>query len=291
MIPVVSAVRYNSAHQRSPLDWRGWLAFVVCCLVALVMLIPFAWLVRSSFMDAGQIFEFPPQWIPHPIAWTNYPDAVDAIPFGRYFLNTLFILVPTVVGTVLSTTLAAYGFARLRWKGRDVLFNVLLLTFMLPFVATLIPTFLLWTGLRLTNSDWPLVLPHWFGSDVFFIFLLRQFFRTIPSELDEAATLDGANPLQVVWHVIVPLSRPALATIAILSGLAAWNDFLDPLVYLNQSDKFTLALGLSEFTGLYSSQWHLLMAAATLIVLPVTVVFFFAQRYFTEGITLTGIKG
>jgi multiple sugar transport system permease protein len=162
---------------------------------------------------------------------------------------------------------------------------------MLPFVATLIPAFLLWTGLGLTNSDWPLVLPHWFGVDVFFIFLLRQFFRTLPRELDEAAILDGANPLQVLWHVVVPLSRPALVTVAILSGLAAWNDFLDPLIYLNESDKFTLALGLSEFTGLYSSQWHLLMAAATLIVLPVAVLFFFAQRYFVEGISLTGSKG
>ena len=269
---------------------RGWLLFGLCCVLAVVLLLPFAWLVRSSFMDAGQIFEFPPRWIPDPVTWTNYPDAVDAIPFVRYLGNTLMILVPTVIGTVISTTLAAYGFARLRWPGRDLVFNVLLLTFMLPFVATLIPTFLLWTGLHLTNTNWPLVLPHWFGSDVFFIFLLRQFFRTIPRELDEAAILDGANPLEVLWHVIVPLSRPALATIAILAGLAAWNDFLDPLVYLNQSDKFTLALGLSEFTGLYSSQWHLLMAASTLIVLPVLVIFFFAQRFFVEGIALTGIK-
>ena len=271
--------------------WRGWSAFLLCCVIGFVLLTPFAWLARSSFMDAGQIFEYPPRWIPDPFAWTNYPDAINAIPFVQYTLNTLWILVPTVVGTVISCTLAAYGFARLTWPGRDLLFYILLLTFMLPFDATLIPTFLLWTGLHLVNTDWPLVLPHWFGSDVFFIFLMRQFFRTIPRELDEAAILDGANPLQVLWHVIVPLSRPALATIAILSGLAAWNDFLDPLVYLNQSDKFTLALGLREFTGLYSSQWHLLMAAATLIVLPVIVIFFFAQRYFVEGITLTGIKG
>ncbi len=291
MSAVSSMARRPARGDGMPRGGGAWLAFMLGCLIAVVMLVPFAWLVRSSFMDAGQVFEFPPQWIPRPFAWTNYPDAINAIPFGLYFYNTLVILVPTVVGTVLSTTLAAYGFARLRWPGRDIVFNMLLLTFMLPFVATLIPTFLLWTGLHLTNSDWPLVLPHWFGSDVFFIFLMRQFLRTIPRELDEAAILDGANPIEVLWYIIVPLSRPALATIAILSGLAAWNDFLDPLVYLNQSDKFTLALGLSEFTGLYSSQWHLLMAAATLIVLPVIVIFFFAQRYFVEGITLTGIKG
>jgi multiple sugar transport system permease protein len=149
--------------------------FVACLAVAAVFVSPFLWLVRSSLVDAGQMFEFPPQWIPHPIAWTNYLDALTAVPFGRYLLNALFILVPTVVGTVTSTTLAAYAFARLEWPGRDVLFGLLMLTFMLPFVATLIPTFLLWTRLRPVNTDWPLVLPHWFGSDVFFIFLLRQF--------------------------------------------------------------------------------------------------------------------
>ncbi len=280
----------SAIAQSGPRGLGRWVAFALCCGIAVALLVPFAWLVRSSFMDAGQIFEFPPRWIPDPFTWTNYPDAIAAIPFMRYLANTLIILAPTVIGTVLSTTLAAYSFARLTWPGRDIVFNVLLLTFMLPFVATLIPTFLLWTGLHLTNSDWPLVLPHWFGADIFFIFLLRQFFRTIPRELDEAAILDGANPLQVLWYIVVPLSRPALATIAILSGLAAWNDFLDPLVYLNESSKFTLALGLSEFTGLYSSQWHLLMAAATLIVLPVFAIFFFAQRFFVEGITVTGTK-
>jgi multiple sugar transport system permease protein len=273
--------------------WRAqvWLSFLICVALAIILMTPFAWLVRSSLMDAGQIFEFPPAWIPHPFVWSNYPDALTAVPFGIYLLNTLTILIPSVVGTVASTTLAAYSFSRLTWPGRDLVFGLLLLTFMLPFVATLIPAFLLWTSLHLVNTNWPLVLPHWFGSDVFFIFLLRQFFLTIPRELDEAAILDGANPLQVLWHVILPLSRPALATVAILSGLAAWNDFLDPLVYLNDSGKYTLALGLSEFTGLYSSQWHLLMAAATVIVLPVTVLFFFTQRYFVEGVSLTGSKG
>jgi multiple sugar transport system permease protein len=273
--------------------WRAqvWLTFLVSVALAIVLTTPFAWLVRSSLMDAGQIFEFPPAWIPHPFVWSNYPDALTAVPFGKYLLNTLTILIPSVVGTVASTTLAAYSFSRLTWPGRDLVFGLLLLTFMLPFVATLIPAFLLWTSLHLVNTNWPLVLPHWFGSDVFFIFLLRQFFLTIPRELDEAAILDGANPLQVLWHVILPLSRPALATVAILSGLAAWNDFLDPLVYLNDSDKYTLALGLSEFTGLYSSQWHLLMAAGSVIILPVAVLFFFAQRYFVEGVSLTGSKG
>jgi multiple sugar transport system permease protein len=280
-----SIVRVSSSRA------RVGLTLLVCMAIAIVLTTPFAWLVRSSLMDAGQIFEFPPAWIPRPFVWSNYRDALTAVPFGKYLLNTLTILIPSVIGTVASTTLAAYSFSRLTWPGRDLVFGLLLLTFMLPFVATLIPAFLLWTSLHLVNTNWPLVLPHWFGSDVFFIFLLRQFFLTIPRELDEAAILDGANPLQVLWHIILPLSRPALATVAILSGLAAWNDFLDPLVYLNDSDKYTLALGLSEFMGLYSSQWHLLMAAATVIVIPVAVLFFFAQRYFVEGVSLTGSKG
>lgn len=268
-----------------------WLAFALAILFALGMILPLIWLVRSSLMELGQIFIFPPQWIPDPVAWSNYPDALTTIPFFHYLWNTLVILVPTVVGTVVTTTLAAFGFARLEWPGRDVVFNILLATLMLPFVTTLIPTFLWWSKLGLTNTPWPLIVPHWFGADVFFIFLLRQFFRTIPRELDDAAILDGANPLQVLWHVIVPLSKPALITVAILSGLASWNDFLDPLIYLQDSSQFTLALGLSEFTGLYTSQWHLLMAAATVVVLPVLVLFFLAQKYFVESITLSGIKG
>jgi multiple sugar transport system permease protein len=255
------------------------------------MLIPLVWLVRSSFMGLSQIFVFPPEWIPDPWHWDNYPKALTTIPFFRYFLNTMTILVPSVIGTVATSALAAYGFSRLRWPGRDVVFNILMTTLMLPYAVTLIPTFLMWARLGLINTYWPLVLPSWFGGGIFFIFLLRQFFMTLPTELDEAATIDGANPLQIFWHIIIPLSRPALITVAIFSTLGAWNDFLGPLIYLNDSRQFTLALGLAEFTGLYTSQWHLLMAAATVVLLPVLILFFVAQRYFIEGIALTGSKG
>lgn len=274
-------------------EWPAslWIAFGFAVLFGIGMVLPLVWLVRSSLMELGQIFIFPPQWLPDPFAWSNYPDALTTIPFFHYLWNTLVILVPTVLGTVVTTALAAFGFSRIEWPGRDLVFNVLLATLMLPFVTTLLPTFLWWSRLGLTNTPWPLIVPHWFGADVFYIFLLRQFFRTIPRELDDAAILDGANPLQVLWHVVVPLSKPALITVAILSGLASWNDFLDPLIYLQDSSQFTLALGLSEFTGLYTSQWHLLMAAATVVVAPVLVLFFLAQRYFVESITLSGIKG
>ena len=254
------------------------------------MLVPLAWLVRSSFMDLRQIFIFPPEWLPDPWRWDNYPTALTTIPFVRYFFNTLSILVPTVIGTVVTAALAAFGFARLRWPGRDLVFAVLLTTLMLPYAVTLIPTFLLWAELGLVNTYWPLVLPDWFGGSIFYIFLLRQFFLTLPGELDEAAVIDGANPVQVLRHVIVPLSRAALITVVIFSTLFEWNDFLGPLIYLNDSRRYTLALGLAEFTGLYTSQWHLLMAAATVVIAPVLVLFFIAQRYFIEGITLTGMK-
>lgn len=257
---------------------------------SVVMLIPLAWLVRSSVMGLSQIFIFPPEWIPDPWRWDNYPKALTTIPFARYFGNTLLILAPTVLGTLITASLAAFGFSRLQWPGRDWVFGVLLSALMLPYAVTLIPTFLLWARIGLINTYWPLVLPDWFGGTIFYVFLLRQFFLTLPRELDEAAIIDGANPLQVLRHVVVPLSRPALITVGIFSALFEWNDFLGPLIYLNDSRQFTLALGLAEFTGLYTSQWHLLMAAATVVIAPVLALFLFAQRYFIEGITLTGIK-
>lgn len=267
------------------------LVYLLCLLGSALMLFPLVWLVRSSVMDLGQIFIFPPEWIPRPWRLQNYPEALTTIPFLLYFRNTMTILIPSVLGTVVTSALAAYGFSRLRWPGRDVVFNILLTTLMLPYAVTLIPTFLLWARLDLINSFWPLIIPHWFGGGIFSIFLLRQFFNTLPKELDEAALIDGANPLQILWNIIVPLSRPALIAVGIFAALASWNDFLGPLIYLNDSRKFTLALGLAEFTGLYSSQWHLLMAASTVVILPVIVLFFFAQRYFIEGIALTGSKG
>ena len=265
-------------------------AYLLLLTGSVVMLIPLVWLVRSSFMGLGQIFIFPPEWIPDPWHWDNYPKALTTIPFVRYFFNTLYILVPTVIGTLITASLAAFGFSRLQWPGRDWMFGILLSALMLPYAVTLIPTFLLWARIGLINTYWPLVLPDWFGGSIFYVFLLRQFFLTLPRELDEAAIIDGANPLQVLRHVVVPLSRPALITVGIFSALFEWNDFLRPLIYLNDSRQFTLALGLAEFTGLYTSQWHLLMAASTVVIAPVLVLFLFAQRYFIKGITLTGIK-
>lgn len=268
------------------------IAYAICLVFSVAMLFPFAWLVRSSVMSLDQIFVFPPEWIPRPWLWSNYDEALtETIPFGRYLMNTLVIVVLVVTGTVISSTLAAYGFARLRWPGRDIVFGMLLSTLMLPYAVTLIPTFIIWSHLGLTNTIIPLTLPAWFGGGMFNIFLLRQFFRTIPRDLDDAARLDGASPPRILWDIIVPLSRPALITVGIFSFLATWNDFLNPLIYLTDDRKYTLALGLAQFKGLYNSEWGLLMAASTVVLIPTLVLFFIAQRYFIAGIAVTGLKG
>ena len=268
----------------------NYFTYIILILGSFFMLMPLIWLVRSSFMELNQIFIFPPVWIPEPFTFENYPGVFEAVPFLKYFINTFTILIPSVIGILISCCLGAYAFSRLNWPYRDFIFAVLMTTLMLPYAVTLIPTFLIWAKLGLVNTFWPLIIPKWFGA-IFYIFLLRQFFLTIPKELDEAAKIDGANPLQILWHVILPLSRPALITVAIFAALAEWNDFLGPLIYLNNDEDYTLAIGLAQFTGLYHSQWNLLMAASTMVVIPVIILFFFAQKHFIEGIALTGTKG
>jgi multiple sugar transport system permease protein len=278
-----------------PLAPRGLgkkiLVYVLLLAGAIPTLLPLIWLVRSALMDAGQIFVSPPQWIPKPFAWDNFSGALTQVPFARYFLNTLIIEAGVLVGTVLSCSLAAFSFARLRWKHKNLVFGILMSGVMLPYAVTLIPTFLFWQKLGLVNTYVPLILPSWFGTAVFNIFLLRQFFLSIPYELDESAYIDGATPFQVYWRIILPLSKPALAVVGVFTFLHVWNDYLGPLIYLNDSDKYTLAMGLASFQGTYNAQWGYLMAAAAVVLLPIVVLFAFAQKYFVEGIALTGLKG
>ncbi|TCC52340.1 carbohydrate ABC transporter permease [Kribbella capetownensis] len=278
-----------------PLAPRGvgkkLLVYLLLIAGAIPTLLPLVWLVRSALMDSGQIFVSPPQWIPKPFAWDNFSGALTQVPFARYFLNTLIIEAGVLVGTVLSCSLAAFSFARLRWKHKNLVFGILMSGVMLPYAVTLIPTFLFWQKLGLVNTYVPLILPHWFGTGVFNIFLLRQFFLSIPYELDESAYIDGATPLQVYWRIILPLSKPALAVVSVFTFLGVWNDYLGPLIYLNDSDKYTLAMGLASFQGTYTAQWGYLMAAAAVVLLPIVLLFAFAQKYFVEGIALTGLKG
>jgi multiple sugar transport system permease protein len=265
--------------------------YILLLIGSALTLLPFVWLVRSSLMEPAQIFIFPVEWIPNPFMWSNYREALTRVPFDRFFLNTMTIEFFVVSGTLITSTISAFAFARLRWKGRDLIFGILLTALMLPFAVTLIPMFLFWKEIGATNSYIPLIVPSWFGGGIFNLFLLRQFFMTIPRDLDEAAYLDGASPPQVLRQIILPLAKPALIVVAIFTFIAVWNDFLGPLIYIDDNDKYTLALGLRFFSGMYNAQWDYLMAASTAVILPIIVLFFVAQRYFIEGITLTGIKG
>lgn len=284
-----------TGHRRRPPNRRAMskkvLTYVLLIAGAVPTLLPLVWLVRSSLMDSSQIFIAPPEWIPKPFAFDNFSGALTQVPFLRYFGNTLIIEAGTLVGTLLSCSIAAFSFARLRWRFKNVVFGILMSGVMLPYAVTLIPTFLFWQKIGAVDTYIPLILPHFFGTAVFNIFLLRQFFLSIPYELDESAYIDGATPFQVYWTIILPLSKPALAVVGIFTFLSTWNDYLGPLIYLNSSDKYTLAMGLASFQGTYTAQWGYLMAAAAVVLAPIIVLFAFAQKYFVEGITLTGLKG
>jgi multiple sugar transport system permease protein len=267
------------------------LVYTFLAIGCVFCLTPFYWMVRSSLMTLDQIFVMPPIWIPPDFQFSNYIDALTLFPFDRYFLNTLTIVVLSVLGTVLTSSLCAYSFARLHWPGRDKLFALILTSMMLPGAATLIPTFLGWRTVGAINTFIPLILPSWFGGGAFNIFLLRQFYRTIPKELDEAATIDGAGLFRIYTSVLLPLIRPALIVVALFAFLYHWNDFLAPIIYLNSEKNYTLAIGLQQFKGQFNAQWNYMMAASTVVILPTIAVFLAGQRYFIEGIAMTGLKG
>lgn len=269
------------------------MVFIYLFLIAgaLVCLFPFYWMLRSSFMDISQIFVMPPIMIPDPVVTTNYRDALDVMPYLKYLGNTLIIVVSNVAGAILSASLCAFSFSRLRWKGRDKVFMVILTSLMMPGIVTMIPTFVMWSKIGLTNSLIPLSVPIWFGGGVYNVFLFRQFFMGIPKELDEAAYVDGASFFKVYWRIILPLSKSVIVVVGIFSFLGSWNDFMGPLIYLNDEAKFTLSLGLQMFQGSYGAQWQLLMAASILVLLPAMIIFFIGQKHIMEGIATTGIKG
>ncbi|MFC4099458.1 carbohydrate ABC transporter permease [Paenibacillus xanthanilyticus] len=274
----------TSAYKKS-------VVYVLLAILSALFLLPLVWMVRSSLMSLSQIFVMPPVWIPDPIKWDNFSEALTILPFNTFFLNTLIIVVLVLIGTVTSSTIAAFGFSRIQWRGRNVVFGILLTAMMLPGAVTLIPTFLGWKTLGFYDTFVPLIVPAFFGGGIFNIFLLRQFYMTIPRDLDEAALVDGAGYWRIYYHVVLPLSRSAIIVISLFTFLGAWNDFFGPLIYLKSTEKFTLALGLQMFQGSYTSQWDLLMAASAAVVLPCVVVFLLGQRYFLEGISLTGLKG
>jgi multiple sugar transport system permease protein len=258
--------------------------------VSIIFVLPFFWMISSSVKTDAEIFRIPPTVIPREFQFSNFPESVTAINFFGYLRNTIRYSLLATLGAVISNTIIAYGFSRIEWPGRDAVFFLVISTMMLPFAVRMIPLYVFFSRIGWVPSLKPLIIPTYFGN-AYYIFLMRQFMLTFPMELDDAARIDGCNELGIFSRIVVPLSRPAITTVAIFELLFTWNNFIGPLIYLRDTDTFTLSVGLQLFFTQHGAEWDLLMAASTLFTLPMVILFFFAQRTFIEGITLTGIKG
>lgn len=267
------------------------ITYVLLIAFSLFFLFPFIWMLTTSLKQLGDVYLMPPKWISIPIEWVNYFSIFQVEPLGRYLLNTVFYVVPCMIGSALSSSLVAFGFARLRARGSTVVFAIVLATLMLPPQVTMIPQYLLFKDMGWINTYYPLVVPAFTGS-AFNIFLLRQFFRGISKEMDEAVMIDGGGFFVIYTRIILPLSVPVLATVAILELMYRWNDLIGPLIYLNNTNLFPIALGLANFSAAYGgTPWHLMMAASLVSVVPLLIVFFFTQKWLVQGIVISGSKG
>lgn len=264
--------------------------YAVLFLMAAAFIIPFFWLLSSSFKEPSELFEVPVRWIPRTIQFGNYAKMFDTIPFFLYLKNTLIIVVFNIIGAVFSSSLISYGFARLRWPGRDKVFVLVLVTMILPYQVTMIPMFLLFQRIGWVGTFLPLTVTAFFGNP-FYIFLMRQFMMGIPQDLSQSARIDGAGEFRIFWQICLPLAKPALATVAIFAFLRSWNDFIGPLIYLTNNKLYTLSVGIQLIRSKLDPKWEVLMAAGVVMVLPVLLIFFMLQKYFIQGIALSGIKG
>lgn len=265
---------------------------VILIAVSLLFVLPFYWMLTSALKDDTQILSSPITWWPDPIRWENIPQVLDypGFPYLRMLWNSVFYSGMVTIGTVISSAAVGYGFAKLRFPGRNVLFIVTVATLMIPPLIIFIPTYVLFKVMGLIGSYAPLILPQFLGS-AFFIFLLRQFFMTIPTELSDAARVDGAGEFRIFWQIMLPMVKPALAVVAVFTWLGTWHDFFGPLIYLTEPESYPLSLGLFAFQAQRTTEWALMMGASALVTLPLIVLFAFTQRYFLRGIALTGIKG
>lgn len=266
------------------------LVYVIVIVLSLIFLVPFLWMLVTSFKSFQEIYQNPPTLFPHSVYLGNYVSAVTKMPFLRYFFNTFLISALCVIGTVISSSMVAYSMSKVKWKGSKYLFPIIVGTMMIPTQVTMIPLYIVFTKMNFVGTIIPLVLPTFFGG-AYYIFLLRQFFKTIPDALIESATIDGAKDFTIFAKIIVPLCKPAITSVAIFTFLANWSDFLGPLLYLNKDEEYTLSLGLQAFMQAHFVEWGPLMAASAIFTIPIIILFFFAQSYFIEGITVTGIKG
>lgn len=274
-----------------------FIKYTLIIVLSLSFIFPFFWMASSAMKDDTQVYVSPPVWIPNPAYPENFINAWSLLDFNRFAFNTVFkYAIPAMIGTLLSTSVIAYGFSRIKWPGRDVLFAICLATLMIPSQVRLIPLFIIFKELGWVGTYLPLTVPAFFGN-AFFIFLMRQFFMSIPSELSDAARVDGASEFVIMWRVILPLAKPALAVVALFTLLNTWNDYFGPLIYVNTESQYTLALGINRLRGALTEVgaqqlgFPYLMAVSTIVTLPILIAFFFAQRTFIEGISLTGLKG
>jgi multiple sugar transport system permease protein len=276
-------------HTRQPIHWGKLGLHVALILGSVLMLLPFLWMLSTSLKARSEIFTYPPTWIPSALVWENYNTALTSLPFGRYYLNSLIVATSVTLLQLFTSSLSAFAFGRLRFKGRDTLFVIYLATLMIPFPVLLIPNFIVVRSLGWYDSYAALILPPAFSA--LSTFLLRQHFRGIPIEMDDSARIDGASSFRIWWQIIMPMSKTALAAIAIFVFLGSWNEFLWPLVVTNSETMRTIPVGLTSFQGQYNTRWELLMAAAVVAMLPVLIVYVFAQKWFIQGITITGMGG
>jgi multiple sugar transport system permease protein len=292
---VVVATQRGTLGERIVRKQGRFLLYLIAIVVASFFVAPYLWTVGSSLKTSLEVREFPPALFPVVPRFQNYLDIWQVVPLGAFFLNSVQVTVLAMIGQLTSATLVAYGFSRFRFPGRDILFMMVISTILLPREVVLIPTFLIFKEFGWLDSLKPLIIPSYFGGGAFTIFLLRQFFLTLPRELDEAAKLDGANSFQILTGILLPLARPALATVAIFAFQGHWNDFLEPLIYISKPESFTLAIGLRYFQTLPNEaqepREQLLMAAALVTTAPILLIFFAAQKYFVQGIVMSGIKG
>jgi predicted outer membrane repeat protein len=259
--------------------------------VVISFLVPTIWMVSSSLKHTTEVFAHPIVWIPEDPQWKNYVKIFEKLPFGTFIKNTAIVTGGAVLGTIVSSIMVAYSFSRLRWPGRNIFFGIMISTMMLPAVVTLIPLFIEFRWFGWIDTFRPLIVPFWFASSTLYVFLLVQFFRGLPKELEEAALIDGANRIQILARILVPLSKPVLATILVFSLIQHYNDFMSPLIYLNSMDNWTLALGIRALNDSNVKNWELVFSAGTLMFTPVFLLFVFAQRFFVQGIALTGFGG
>jgi ABC-type glycerol-3-phosphate transport system permease component len=270
----------------------GLAALQLLMTVVLVsFLVPTFWMLSSSLKASTEVFVHPIRWLPQDPQWRNYVTAFEMLPLATFIKNTLIIVFFAVIGTVLSSAMVAYSFARIRWPGRELWFGLLLATMMLPDVVTLVPRFVLFKNLRWLDTLLPLIVPYWTGLSAVYVFLMRQFFRGIPIELDDAASIDGAGRLRVLVQILLPLSKPVIATVAVFALLQHYNDYINPLIYIRSMENWPMALGLQAYNDAYAKNWEVVFAASTVMVAPMVVIFVIAQRYFVQGIAMTGFGG